>query len=138
MRHLDYHVIHQRAAHGKFFYRSQVFLMYLPGIPGNFIKIIDLLLRSGQCRRKCCSDIFNKILFIMAYRMKIDFNCNCNIFSYNAIERYIATTKNLWHCQECSYIPISGQATFIKTFMPSNEAMIPFFCFQNFFGVYIQ
>ncbi len=36
---------HQRAAHGKFFYRSQVFLMYLPGIPGNFIKIIDLLLR---------------------------------------------------------------------------------------------
>jgi len=37
--------IHQRAAHGKFFYRSQVFLMYLPGIPGNFIKIIDFLLR---------------------------------------------------------------------------------------------
>ena len=37
--------IHQRAAHGKFFYSSQVFLIYLPGIPGYFIKIIDLLLR---------------------------------------------------------------------------------------------
>jgi len=38
-------ILHQRAAHGKFFYRSQVFLMYLPGIPGIFIKIIDFLLR---------------------------------------------------------------------------------------------
>jgi len=37
--------IHQRAAHGKFFNSSQVFLIYLPGIPGYFIKIIDLLLR---------------------------------------------------------------------------------------------
>ena len=38
-------VLHQRAAHSKFFCRSLVFLMYMPGIPRNFIKIIDFLLR---------------------------------------------------------------------------------------------
>jgi len=58
-------------------------------------KFCEWALRSGQCRRKCRSAIFNKILFITAYRVKIDFNCICNIFSYNAIERYIATTIKL-------------------------------------------
>jgi len=97
------------------------------------------VLRSGQCRRKCRSDIFNKILFITAYRVKIDFNCNCNIFSYNAIERYIATTKKFVALSGMQlYTDLRSGDIYQKHLCHRMKPWFPFFCFQIFFGVYIQ
>ncbi len=94
----------------------------------------DYPLRLGQCRRKCRSDIFNKILFITAYHVKIDFNCNCNIFSYNAIERYIAMTIKLLALSGMQlYTDLRSGDIQEKHLCHRIKPWFPFFCFQNIF-----